>query len=165
MKTISLNVFDEQSIDTAIAELEAYENGLDAKARELCERLAQMGALYAEWNFTGVLYAGEIDYRITVEELGENRFAVNADGKTVLFMEFGAGITKHGSGHPKEGEMGMGPGTYPGQVHAFDKQGWWFGKKGHWTHTYGNAPGMPMYNAAQDLKNEILQAAREVFST
>lgn len=152
------------SIDAAIKQLEDYSKDLDRKAQELCKRLADMGAMYAEWNFSGVLYAGDIDYNITVDRVDANTYVINADGETVLLMEFGAGV-KHGYGHPQAAEFGMGPGTYPnGKGHWDDPKGWWFGEKGNWTHTYGNAPGMPMYNAAKDLRKEILDIAREVFS-
>lgn len=154
----------EESIDAAIKQVESFKKDLDRKAQELCKRLADMGAMYAEWNFSGVLYAGDIDYNITVDRLDEHTYAIKASGATVLLMEFGAGV-KHGYGHPQAAEFKMGSGTYPGQKHAFDPNGWWFGEKGNWTHTYGNAPGMPMYNAAQDLRREILDVAREVFKT
>ena len=153
------------SIDAAIKQLTDYQKDLDRKAQEICKRLADMGALYAEWNFSGVLYAGDIDYNITVDRKDENTYVIKADGKSVLFMEFGAGV-KHGYGHPQAEEFGMGPGTYPnGKGHWNDPKGWWFGEKGHWTHTYGNAPGMPMYNAAKDLRKEIMTVVREVFNT
>lgn len=153
------------SIDAAIKQLEDYSKDLERKAQELCKRLADMGAMYAEWNFSGVLYAGDIDYKITVDRVDANTYAIKANGKTVLLMEFGAGV-KHGYGHPQAAEFGMGPGTYPnGKGHWDDPKGWWFGEKGNWTHTYGNAPGMPMYNAANDLRKEILDIAREVFKT
>ena len=171
---IKINVFDPASIDSAIKQLEDYEKRLDQKAKELCERLAQMGALYAEWNFSGVLYAGDIDCHVDVQQLNPNTYAVIAYGETVLLLEFGAGV-RHGYGHPKANELGMGPGTYPGQKHAMDPKGWWFPYAGNtergpnssagYMHTYGNAPGMAMYNAGKDLKNEILQVAREVFGT
>lgn len=152
------------SIDAAIKQLEDYSKDIDRKAQELCKRLADMGAMYAEWNFSGVLYAGDIDYNITVDRVDANTYVIKADGETVLLMEFGAGV-KHGYGHPQAAEFGMGPGTYPnGKGHWDDPKGWWFGEKGNWTHTYGNAPGMPMYNAAKDLRKEILDIAREVFS-
>lgn len=153
------------SIDAAIKQLTDYQKDLDRKAQEICKRLADMGALYAEWNFSGVLYAGDIDYNITVDRKDENTYVIKANGKSVLFMEFGAGV-KHGYGHPQAEEFGMGPGTYPnGKGHWNDPKGWWFGEKGHWTHTYGNAPGMPMYNAAKDLRKEIMTVVREVFNT
>lgn len=152
----------ESSIDKAIRKLEAYSRSLDAKANELCERLASMGAMYAEWNFSGVLYAGDVDYHITVDKGENGTYYIKANGETVLFMEFGTGI-RHGHGHPLESEFGMGAGTYPGQKHALDPKGWWFYQGDTKIHTYGNAPGMPMYNAVQDLRREILQVAKEVF--
>ena len=164
MKEIFIDPLDNRSIDRAIKELEDYSRSLDRKAVELCKRLADMGALYAEWNFSGVLYAGNTDVNISVERVDDYTYAIYASGEAVLFMEFGAGI-RHGYGHPQADEFGMGPGTYPGKGHWNDPKGWWFGEKGNWTHTYGNAPGMPMYNAAKDLRNEILTAAREIFGT
>ena len=153
-----------ESVDRAIAQIEAYKAGLNKKATELCERLAQMGAVYAEWNFSGVLYAGDIDYHISVKKGDGNTYLVLADGETVLLLEFGAGV-RHGGGHPQAGEFGMGPGTYPGQTHAFDPNGWWFKSDSGMMHTYGHAPGMSMYNAAKDLRKEIEEVAREVFQS
>ena len=161
---ISVNILSEKSIDNAVKQLEDYAKSLDSKANDLCERLAQMGAMYAEWNFSGVLYAGDIDYKIDVHRGEGNTYIITADGESVLFMEFGAGV-KYGGGHPQESEFGMGPGTYPGQKHAFDPNGWWFNQDGQKIHTFGNAAGMPMYNAAKDLREEILKVAREVFQT
>ncbi len=111
------------SIDAAIKQLTDYQKDLDRKAQEICKRLADMGALYAEWNFSGVLYAGDIDYEITVDRKDENTYVIKANGKSVLFMEFGAGV-KHGYGHPQAEEFGMGPGTYPnGKGHWNDPKG------------------------------------------
>ena len=152
------------SIENAIQQLESYRDGLNRKAQMLCEQLASMGAMYAEWNFSGVLYAGDIDYHVEVEERGENVYAIKASGRTVMLLEFGAGV-RHGYGHPLASEFGMGPGTYPGQKHAFDPNGWWFRQGGTKIHTYGNAPGMAMYNAAKDLRSEILKVAQEVFKS
>ena len=162
---ISIDVFDSKSIDKAIKQLEDYQKGLDRKAQELCKRLADMGAMYAEWNFSGVLYASDnIEYKVEPVQAEPNKYVIKANGQSVLFMEFGAGV-KYGAGHPQAAEFGMGPGTYPnGKGHWDDPHGWWFGGKGHWTHTYGNAPGMPMYNAAKDLRSEIEKVAQEVFS-
>ena len=153
-----------KSWDKAIQQLDDYARSLDRKAVELCERLADMGAMYAEWNFGGVMYAGDIDYNITVVRGEGNTYLIQVAGETVLFMEFGAGI-HYGGGHPMQSEFGMGPGTYPGQKHALDPNGWWFRQDGEKIHTYGNPAGMPVYNAAKDLRKEILDVAKEVFKT
>ena len=164
---ISINVFDEKSIDKAIADIEAYAKSLDKKANDLCERLAELGAWYAEWNFSGVqwTYSGDSSYSIDVKRVGENQYVIEAGGQGVLFLEFGAGVTLSNPAHPKAAEMGMGVGTYPGQTHAFDPKGWWYRDESGKHHTYGNAPGMPMYNAGKDLRKEIRKVAQEVFRT
>ena len=158
--TILVDPFDARSVLAAERKLRKCSDSLKQKTDELCERLAQMGAMYAAWNSSGVLYAGDIDCNITAERVGESTYVVKASGRTVLFMEFGAGV--NGYGHPMAPAFGMGPGTYPGHTHAFDPNGWWFKQGGQSIHTYGNAPGMFMYNAEKDLTNEIEQVAREV---
>ena len=175
MKTISLDVFNEQSINAAIAELNAYGKGLEKKAELLCERLANLGYEVAFQLLSEHVYSGETISSLQVIEESPNRYILQAGSVAILFLEFGAGI--HGGGHPLAGEFGMGPGTYPGQTHAFDPGGWWFptddanlavrtDKDGQmWGHSYGNPPYMPMYNTAQDLRREVEQIAREVFST
>lgn len=154
---------DPSSLEEAAKKVEEYAKNLNMKAKSLCERLANMGALYAEWNFSSVLYAGNVEYKVTADPTDGNKYVIKANGESVLFMEFGAGV-RHGYGHPLADDNGMGPGTYPdGKGHWDDPKGWWFGTPGHWTHTYGNAPGMPMYNASKDLREEIQKVADEVF--
>ena len=165
---ISIDVFDVRSIDRAIKQLEDYSKGLNEKAKRLCERLADMGAWYAEWNFSNVAwtYSGTVDYAITVDRISDSQYIVKAGGEGVLFLEFGAGITL-GYGPPLDELLGMGPGTYPNaKGHWDDPNGWWYKDEDGTKHkTFGNAPGMPMYNAAQDLRKEILKVAREVFQS
>ena len=71
------------SIEAAIKQLVDYRDSLDRKAQEICKRLADMGAMYAEWNFSGVLYAGDIDYNISVDRVDANTYAIKANGETV----------------------------------------------------------------------------------
>ena len=162
-------------IDELIAAVEEYEQWLNRKCKELAERLASMGALNVEYNFTGVMYSGSTDHEVTVEEAGENRFVVKLEGESVLFIEFGAGA-RYGYGHPEVGNYG--PGTYPGKGHWDDPNGWWYKtddasaatrvtkKTGQaWVHTYGNPPNAPVYNAVKELEEDIAKAVREVFSS
>lgn len=152
------------SIDETIAKLEAYQKSLEAKAKLLCERLAYIGQFNAQISFASVIYDGDKDFKVTVEET-EKGFKVLASGETVLLLEFGAGIT-YGYGHPLADDFGMGPGTYPdGKGHWNSPYGWWLPKSAGGGHTWGNAPGMPMYYAAKDIRAAIEDAAREVFAT
>ena len=152
------------SIDETIAKLEAYRNSLEAKAKLLCERLANIGQFNAQISFASVIYDGDKDFDVTVEET-EKGFKVLASGETVLLLEFGAGIT-YGYGHPFADDFGMGPGTYPnGKGWWKSPYGWWLPKSKGGGHTWGNAPGMPMYYAAKDIRAVVEDVAREVFAT
>lgn len=151
------------SIDAAIKQIEAYKNSLQRKCDVLAERLASMGAVIVSLQYARTPYTGNADYDITVDQRGPGKYAVIASGETVLILEFGAGMT-YGYGHPQAGEFGFGPGTYPGQTHAFDPHGWWIPKSAGGGHTYGNPPARAMYNAAKDIRSEIERIAQEVFN-
>lgn len=153
------------SIDEAIKKLQDYQKSLDAKANKLAERLASMGATNVSLEFSRVLYTGPKDISVSVESLGNGRYAIIASGETVLIAEFGAGVT-YGYGHPENSKFGMGPGTHPDGVgHWDDPNGWWLPKSKGGEHTYGNPPAMAMYNTEQMLKKEIRRVAEEVFSS
>lgn len=163
-RTITIDVFDSRSIDAAITQLHDYTVWIERKANELVKRLADMGAVLASVEFSRVPYTGPKFVDISVDDLGENRYAIVASGETVLILEFGAGI-KYGNGHPLEGQFGMGAGTYPGQKNALNPNGWWLPKERGGEHTYGNPPSMAMYHTGRELRNRIEEVAREVFRT
>ena len=170
---IHIDVFDPSSVDKAIKDLQNYQKRLDEKAQEVAKRLAEIGATRAEIDFSGADYDGNKEFDISVEKT-DNGYSVIASGQSVLFVEFGAGVTK-GGGHPQAAEFGMGPGTWPdphyhkynGQLYANweNPSGWYLPKSAGGGHTMGNAPAMPMYNAEQEIKANIEQIVREVFSS
>lgn len=123
-----------------------------------------MGAVTASLGFSRTFYTGPSDISVEVEDRGNNTYAIVAGGETVLFAEFGTGITM-GYGHPLAGQFGMGPGTYPGKGHWSDPNGWYLPKEKGGGHTYGNPPSCAMYDAAQNVKAEVERVAREVFAT
>ena len=92
-------------------ELKEYKLCQKDKAKELAERLAMLGASVASIRFSRAVYTGMRDATVSVVAI-PNGYAVKADGESVLFIEFGAGIT-YGTGHPEASEFGMGAGTYP----------------------------------------------------
>lgn len=84
-----------------------------------------------------------------------------ADVSPLLMVEFGAGLLAN---NPNASKLGMGTGTFPGQTHAEDPNGWWYmDLDGVWHHSYGISPTMPMWNAATGMMNAIRETAKEVF--
>ena len=168
---VSLNP---ESIDKAIRQLQDYANSLDRKVAELKQRLGSEGYLIAETEFGSAIYDGHND--VSVELLDEdNKLVIRASGETVMFIEFGTGVTFQ-TYHPKRDEIGIGDvGTYG---HGLGKLtgGWRYkGEPGTYgeedpkhpgyIHTYGNPANMPMYNASKDMRERVLQIAQEVFKT
>ena len=158
MKTVYNIDLSTAGIDELIHGLSDSKTWLRRKTDELCRRLSDIGAEKAEINFSSVIYDGPEDHAIDVVSNGPNSYAVRASGSTVLFVEFGSGLI--GYGHPEPN--GYGPGTYPGQGHWADPNGWYYA---HGQHSYGNPPNMPMYKTVTELEQSLEQVVREVFST
>jgi len=161
-KTINMRLSAE-SIDHTIERLKRYEQTMRNKGLEICRRLAIQCEVRVSIGFDSALYDGEKHYSVSVKKI-DNGYAVQANGETVLILEFGAGIT-FGSGHPQADEFGYGPGTYPGQTHAMDPRGWWIPRSRGGGHTFGNPPSMAMYNAAKVTREAVERVAREVFGS
>lgn len=161
-----------ESISRAIKQLESYEDELKEHAEEIVSILSMRGYDVAYSIMAGNVYSGETLDSLTIVEESPTKHILMANSKAILFFEFGAGV--QGVGHPLAGEVGMGAGTYPGQTHAFDPDGWWYPTndpqlvqrvwKGQgYGHSYGNPPRMPMYMAAKTMRDELLDVAKEVF--
>lgn len=166
MKTITLNIFDPASISEAARELRDYSKWIKDKADELAQRLAEYGLTRIEIGYASAIYdedKSNRDVNVTVEHRGDNQYAIVASGHDVLFLEFGSGIV-YGGGHPLDGELGYGPGTYPGQTHVPEPGYWWYtGEDGESHYSKGNAPSMVMYLTGIELELEMERIAREVF--
>ena len=87
------------------------------------------------------------------------------DFNILLAIEFGAGIYYNKTPNPNSGVFGLGVGTFPGQIHAFEN-GWWYWDDNaeEWKYTHGVKATMPMYEAGQAIIQEIRRAAKEVFA-
>jgi hypothetical protein len=149
-------------IGRLIRDLESEKKRLKDKMDEIVRRLADLGVQVAQIGFLQAKYDGNNDAEVTTKRTGPARYEVIANGKAVLFIEFGAGIRyNYDAAHPMASDLGMGPGTYPdGKGHWDDPKGWYVPGSG--IHTYGNPPEMPMYIAQKDITESVTRIAKEV---
>lgn len=159
------------SIDAAITKLEAFRDKLKDAGEKIAKFLANEGYEVAYSIIANHVYTGATLDNLTVEQISPTEFVLKTESEAILFFEFGAGALS-GYGHPHP--MGYGPGTYPGEGHWDDPNGWWFetedpnlcirkGKNGKmYGHTYGNPPHMPFWNAYTTMKDDVLRVAKEV---
>lgn len=83
---------------------------------------------------------------------------------TILAIEFGAGIHFNPTPNPNADKFGLGVGTFPGQIHAFeDTWFYWDEKSQEWKPTHGVKATMPMYTAQMELINKAVKIAKAVF--
>lgn len=176
-----------KEVRKAQAELKAYSKSLQRKCVQFVERLGEYGIEVATEKAGNNEYGKYLLFRKEVTASGTKVRAVmfgthtglihsewrtnrNASGIEVadvsplLMAEFGAGIN-HDS-NPKAHELGMGAGTFPGQTHAMNTEGWWYMDMDYeWHWSDGIEPSMPMYNAAMEMRDNIVRIAKEVFGT
>lgn len=173
MKTVKVPL-SQRGIDTLLREIESYTVWLKERSQVLLNRLAQAGFEVASARFAKAAYDGTNDASVSMETRSEGVRAVVAVGASVLFIEFGTGVT-YPDNHPQAAELGMKRGEY-GQGHGKQSSWGYYGdpgtngvvkmKKNGSTVviTHGNPANMPMYETVKELEAMLPELVKEVFS-
>ena len=173
MKTVKVPL-SQRGIDTLLREIESYTVWLKERSQILLDRLAQAGFEVASARFAKAAYDGTNDASVSLETRSEGVRAVVAVGASVLFIEFGTGVT-YPDNHPQAAELGMKRGEY-GQGHGKQSSWGYYGDPG--TNgvvkmkkdgstvviTHGNPANMPMYETVKELEAMLPELVKEVFS-
>lgn len=167
-----------KEIQNAIKEIKEYQNSLDGKCEKLCRRLNTEGISIAQVHVgsSGFGKYIHLSSEITPEKAGckaiffmeESQKIVsqwqNQDGiqskeiSPALMLEFGAGLKAQNPTNVPN----VGTGSYG--EHGSDPNGWWYmDLQGQWHYSTGVSPKMPMYNAGKELREKVVEIAREVF--
>lgn len=173
---ITMNL-SEQSIRKAIKELEQYKQDINRKIEIFTEKLAQRGIKVAEQRINeSPLGKKTVTLRTEVKNTdGVSRVVLVATGEikqskdyppfnTLLAIEFGAGIHYNPVPNPNADKFGLGVGSFPGQIHAYeDYWFYWDEKQQKWLPTHGVEATMPMYKASVEIIESVKDVAKEVF--
>ena len=173
MKTVKVPL-SQRGIDTLLREIESYTVWLKERSQVLLDRLAQAGFEVASARFAKAAYDGTNDASVSMETRGDGVRAVVAVGASVLFIEFGTGVT-YPDNHPQAAELGMKRGEY-GKGHGKQSSWGYYGDPG--TNgvvktkkdgstvviTHGNPANMPMYETVKELEAMLPELVKEVFS-
>lgn len=178
MRRISFDVCNTHEIKVAIAEIRLYQKWVEKKTKQITEQLSLIGINEASIRFANAQYDGANDVQVRTEESANGDsyvYTIIAEGQAVCFIEFGAGVYHNSAAYPLEkpegvvgiGEYGSGKG----------KQNYWayYGEPGsngrviekkngnRAVITHGNPAAMPMYYSSSEMRQKILQIAKEVF--
>ena len=150
-------------------QIRAYAGQLQSKYSKALERIAVIGGGTARVKFTQAFYAGKNDVEVEVKRVSATKYQVIASGETVLFIEFGTGVSNPEYVAPSG--LTYKHGTY-GKGHGADPNGWvYVGEQGNAGKpladgvykTQGNPPARAMYDASKDMRAEITRIFREEF--
>ncbi len=153
----------EDSIDDAIKQIRTYRNSLETMKNKLLRMLSEIGVREASVRFTTAMYDGTNDSSVNLR-ITKNGCVIEAKGKAVAFIEFGAGVY-HNSGEPY-------PNSRPDDIVGIGEYGKGYGKRQAWGFkdesgelviTHGNPAAMPMWYASEEMRSKLQQIAKEVF--
>lgn len=157
-----------KGIKQAQRELQEYRQALNSRLQEFARRLAMEGYEVARLRFSSAAYDGDNDVTVRVESNG-TKARIIASGKSVLFIEFGTGVSypEHPSGEFAHGTYGKGKGknpngwAYRGEPGTGGKQ--IPGRDGVYR-TKGNPPAEAMWGATTKMAESVERIWREVMS-
>ncbi len=174
---MTIDIMSSKSIQKAVKRLEDCTYSMDDKCNELVKKLLEIGVKTSELKIKdsplGKYVSVSTD--ISAEEMGTKGVLISigaikksegfAPFSTLLAIEFGAGIHYNPTPNPNADKLGYGVGTFPGQLHAFQDDGWmyWDEDEQKWKHSYGVKATMPMYNASIEMMERLVTVAKEVF--
>lgn len=172
---IGLNVKDIESLKKQLIQYRDVE--LPNKCKIYVQKLAEIGLNTAQMYIDKAPLGKYVRIRVEETPISAGYKAIliatgdvkksegREDFNTLLAIEFGAGIYYNKEKHPQADVLGYGPGTFPGQVHAFE-DGWyyWDEKEQKWKYTHGVKATMPMHEADVEIIKRAVEIAREVFS-
>lgn len=174
----TVDILSSASIERLKKELIYYRDEiLTEKCELLAERLAKIGLLVANLKISESPLGKYVSMNIDIqpEKVGCEAILISTgaimqnegyeDFNVLLAIEFGAGIHYNPTANPNADEFGLGVGTFPGQIHAFE-DGWWYWDSNaeKWRYTHGVKATMPMYEASKSIIEEAVRAAKDVFA-
>ena len=163
-------------IEAIKSQLLQYRNSLPIKCETLVSRLLQSGVAVSQAKISESPLGKYVTVttNISADNMGCKgillaKGAVKeqegyAPFSILLAIEFGAGIHYNPTPNPNADKFGLGVGTFPGQIHAFeDLWFYWDEDAQEWKPTHGVKATMPMYSADMDIIQNVVKIAKEVF--
>ena len=153
-----------QGIQAAQKAISDYKKSLEAKADELCRRLAEIG-VEAAVNIVRV-DTGELESSIEYEKHGQREYLVITRNDHAAFVEFGTGVVGEGTyGFDLPSDWEYDTRATPSAHDRDDPTLWYYTdpESGGAVPTRGQTANAYMAYAGQEIRSQIVAIAKEVF--
>ena len=158
---IQVNVFDPDSVDMAIAEVNKYKRTINEKVKEIVTELGMRGRQIVD-NQYSILEEYEI-YEVDCIVNGTSAMII-AEGDNVVFLEFGTGVDVEDNSNEMETE-GL-PTIASGSWSATEGRGT-FVRHGHWHYNgidyTGTMATHGFYFASKEIRDKAVEVAKRIF--
>lgn len=167
---------DLKALESAINRVNKARVFINKGYPELIKRVAELGGTVSTEIFENAEYDSINDVVVDVVMIDENEWLVTAHGYAVAFIEFGTGYL-YNHGYPIQDLSRTGVPATPaswsigpyGKGHLANKPYWYLPKDiaekvGKYREPiYGNAPNRAMYEASKEMRDKLLEIAKEVY--
>ena len=176
MRRFNCSLNKHGSLERAIDDLKQYKVELQNKCIIFVSELAKIGIETGKANcgeygsviaFTRKAEITPTGAKATLLATGtpivRQRKGQTIEANPLLLAEFGSGWQAEVLQYMVPLQVGQG--TFPGQTHAFDPNGWyyWDEAQQEWVHTMGESPTFPMYSAMMSMIFAVNETAKRVF--
>lgn len=180
MKQIHVDIFNPESIESAIKELEDFKKRIDSSTEMIIDEMLIEGSHIATERFAQAPYAGVNDVHVSMEKTDNGKKGrLSAEGFATLFIEFGTGINRASALYEEANILNgyvMPHGTF-GQGRGSSEFGWYYkgsvgntppagtresSKKPGLVHTYGNDASSCMWFTKRDLEDDFPNIVRRI---
>lgn len=158
------------NVDKVIGQLNDYKDSLVDKKSRFLERLAEEGIALIKANREKIIYDGDKSITVDYVKDGDDKITIYAKSDSITFIEFGSGM-HYAETHELASEFGFERGTY-GEKRG-SREAWVYKDKPAGTHgielgggrvlTRGNPANRTVYQASRDLRQRVVEIAREVY--
>lgn len=152
------------NLKTVISQLRAKQKELQMKNGELIDKVVEKGNQKLSEKLSNAKYDGDRKAGVAPVEYdpAEQSVSIGIAGSAVTFIEFGTG-TFYPDNHPMMDEFEFKRGTFGKGLGA--NPPWYFkNDSGEVIRTLGNEANRVVYNTAKELREELKDIAREVYS-
>lgn len=165
MKTISVDLGSNDSINNAVEELRAYAKKVKENSVRVLDEVSEIGRQEAFTDYSvGCDYYDMGRFNISLKKVTKYSRVLEAKGDNVMFLEFGTGINTADDYGNEVGFTFVFPGSYSQTVGAGNfkpgiKENW------HYRHRKytGTEATKGLYLSVKEMKKRAEEVAREVF--